>query len=171
MAKEKNDLGALAGRVASRVTWPGKPAPVVVVEPLTAEQQKRFAAGQEIYKNLCVACHQADGRGLEKIAPSLVTSKYVLGDAGIAARIVIAGKEGAVGLMPPLGATLSDEQIASVLTYIRREWGHTASAVAPADVKEIRGMTASRERPWSEDELSRMVAGRGGRGGRGRGGM
>jgi mono/diheme cytochrome c family protein len=100
-----------------------------------------------------------------------VTSKYVLGDAGIAARIVIAGKEGAVGLMPPLGATLSDEQIASVLTYIRREWGHTASAVAPADVKEIRGMTASRERPWSEDELSRMVAGRGGRGGRGRGGM
>jgi hypothetical protein len=32
-------------------------------------------------------------------------------------------------------------------------------------------MTASRERPWSEDELSRMVAGRGGRGGRGRGGM
>jgi mono/diheme cytochrome c family protein len=169
MAKEKNDLGALAGRVASRVTWPGKPAPVVVAEPLTVEQQKRFAAGQEIYKNLCLACHQADGRGLERIAPSLVTSKYVLGDPGISARIVIAGKEGAVGLMPPLGATLSDEQIASVLTYIRREWGHTASAVAPADVKEIRGMTASRERPWSEDELSRMVAGRGGRGGRGRG--
>ena len=27
--------------------------------------------------------------------------------------------------MPPLGASLSDDQIAAALTYIRREWGHT----------------------------------------------
>ena len=69
--------------------------------------------------------------------------------------------------MPPLGASLSDDQIAAVLTYIRREWGHTASPVAPADVKEIRGLTASRKRPWTEEEVSRLVGGRGGRGGRG----
>jgi hypothetical protein len=56
-----------------------------------------------------------------------------------------------------------------VLTYLRREWGHTASAVAPPDVKEIRGMTSSRNRPWSEDELSRLAGGRGGRGARGGG--
>ena len=46
--------------------------------------------------------------------------------------------------MPPLGGALNDEQIASVLTYIRREWGHTASPVAPDDVVEIRGLTKSR---------------------------
>jgi mono/diheme cytochrome c family protein len=161
------EVAALAAKVASRVSWPGKPAPVVEVVPLSAEQQQRFTAGQEIYKNLCIACHQADGRGLDKIAPTLVNSKYVLSDPAVSMRIVLAGKEGSVGLMPPLGATLTDEQIASVLTYIRREWGHTASAVAPADVKEIRGMTASRSRPWSEEELSRLVGGRGGRGGRG----
>jgi mono/diheme cytochrome c family protein len=122
-----------------------------------------------VYKNLCVACHQPNRQDREKIAPSLVSSRYVVSaDAGIPTRIVLAGKEGAVGLMPPLGASLTDEQIASVLTYIRREWGHTASAVAPADVKEVRGMTASRTRPWTEEEISRMT-GRGG-GGRGRGG-
>ena len=33
------------------------------------------------------------------------------------------GKEGPIGLMPPIGVVLSDEQIAAVLTYIRREWG------------------------------------------------
>ncbi|HXW08773.1 MAG TPA: c-type cytochrome [Vicinamibacterales bacterium] len=159
------ELAAVAKRVAGRLTWPGKPAPAVVVVPLTPEQQKRYSAGQEIYRNLCIACHQADGRGLEKIAPTLINSRYVVGDPGVGARIVIGGKEGAVGLMPPLGATLSDEQIASVLTYIRREWGHTASAVAPADVKEVRGMTSSRRRPWTEEELSRLVGGRGGRGG------
>ena len=163
----KLGIAPVAGRLLARLTWPGKPAPVVDVVPLTPEQQKRFAQGRELYTNLCVACHQPDGQGREKIAPSLVNSRYVTADAAVAARIVLSGKEGAVGLMPPLGASLSDEQIASVLTYIRREWGHTASAVSPADVKEVRGMTASRTRPWTEDEISRLVGGRGGRGGRG----
>ena len=27
--------------------------------------------------------------------------------------------------MPPVGSVLSDDQIAGVLTYIRREWGQT----------------------------------------------
>jgi putative membrane-bound dehydrogenase-like protein len=163
----KNGMTPVARRVLARLTWPGKPTPVVEVTPLTAAEQKRFEQGREIYTNLCVACHQPDGQGREKIAPSLVNSRYVQADPGVATRIVLAGKEGPVGLMPPLGASLSDEQIASVLTYIRREWGHTASAVAPADVKEIRGLTASRNRPWTEDEIGRLVGGRGGRGGRG----
>jgi mono/diheme cytochrome c family protein len=160
-------LTAVAKRVLARLTWPGKPTPVVDVVPLTPEQQKRFAQGQEIYNNLCIACHQPDGQGREKIAPPLVNSRYVVADPGVSTRIVLSGKEGPVGLMPPLGGSLSDEQIAAVLTYIRREWGHTASAVEPADVKEVRGMTASRNRPWTEDEVSRLVGGRGGRGGRG----
>ena len=102
-------------------------APVVAAPPLTADEQKRFVAGSELYKGLCVACHQADGEGREKLAPSLVGSRFVVGpDPGLAARILLAGKEGAIGLMPPLGGTLTDEQIAAVLTYIRREWGHTA---------------------------------------------
>jgi mono/diheme cytochrome c family protein/glucose/arabinose dehydrogenase len=167
LAAGSGELAAVARRVAARVTWPGKPAPVVDVAPLTPEQQKQFAQGQEIYNNLCVACHQPDGQGREKIAPSLVNSRYLVGDPSIAARIVLAGKEGQVGLMPPLGASLSDDQIAAVLTYLRREWGHTASPVAPADVKEIRAMTASRSRPWTEEEISRLIGGRGGRGGRG----
>jgi putative membrane-bound dehydrogenase-like protein len=168
--KYTDGTAAAAARVAARMTWPGKPAPPAApVAPLTPEQQKRFAQGQEIYNNLCVACHQPDGQGREKIAPSLVNSRYVIGaDAGVSTRIILSGKEGSVGLMPPLGASLTDEQIAGVLTYIRREWGHTASAVAPDDVKEIRGMTASRTRPWTEDEISRLT-GRGG--GRGRAGQ
>ena len=68
------------------------------------------------------------------------------------ARIVLAGKEGEIGLMPPLAA-LRDDEIASVLTYARRAWGHTASPVAPDAVKEIRGLTKLRRRPWTADEL------------------
>jgi len=164
----RNGLTPFAQQALARLTWPGKPAPVVeAAPPLTGEQQKRFAQGQEVYSNLCVACHQPDGRGREKIAPTLVGSRYVVGDSGVSTRIVLSGKEGPTGLMPPLGASLSDDQIAAVLTYIRREWGHTASAVAPSDVKEVRGMTSSRTRPWTEDEIAKLAAGRGGRGGRG----
>jgi mono/diheme cytochrome c family protein len=132
------------------------------VAALTPEQQQRFDAGSELYKNICMGCHQPDGRGREKLAPSLVESRYVNGaDATAPIRILLAGKEGPIGLMPPLGATLNDEQIASVLTYIRREWGHTASAIAPDDVREIRGLTRTRTRPWTDAELQ---SGRGGRG-------
>jgi hypothetical protein len=105
---------------------------------------------------------------MDKLAPTLVESRYVTGfDPGASARILLAGKEGAIGLMPPLGGSLTDEQIAAVLTYIRREWGHTASPVSPDDVHEIRGLTKTRTRPWTDAELQQ--GGRGGRGGPGRG--
>jgi mono/diheme cytochrome c family protein/glucose/arabinose dehydrogenase len=159
------ETGTIAERVLARLGWPGKPAaPVVAAPPLTADEQKRFAEGSALYKSVCVGCHQEDGTGRDKLAPSLVGSRFVTGpDPGIAARILLAGKEGAIGLMPPLGGTLSDEQIAAVLTYIRREWGHTASPVAADDVTETRGMTRMRTRPWTDAELQS------GRGGRGRG--
>jgi mono/diheme cytochrome c family protein len=135
------------------------------VPPLTADEQKRFAAGREIYSNVCAGCHQADGRGKEKMAPSLIGSRYVVGNAAVTARILLAGKEGAGGMMPPFAASLTDEQIAAVITYLRREWGHTASPVERADVREVRGLTASHKGPWSDEELSRYTGGlRGARG-------
>jgi mono/diheme cytochrome c family protein/glucose/arabinose dehydrogenase len=161
LASIDTQMGRLGESIANRITWPGKPAPVVTVAPLTPAERQRFDAGAELYKNLCIACHQADGRGREKLAPPLVGSRFVVAqDPGNAARIVLGGMEGPIGLMPPLAATLSDEHIAGVLTYIRREWGHTASAVSPEDVAEIRGLTRTRTRPWTAAELPQ---GRGGR--------
>ena len=169
LAAGAGDLATLATRVVAKLEWPGKPVPVAVAAvPLTPEQQQRFDVGADLYKSICIGCHQADGRGKDKIAPSLVDSRYVTGfDAGVPTRILLAGKEGAIGLMPPLGGALSDDQIASVLTYVRREWGHTASPVAPDDVREIRGLTKTRTRPWTDPELQGI---RGGRGWPGRGG-
>jgi mono/diheme cytochrome c family protein/glucose/arabinose dehydrogenase len=166
LASIDGETGALAKRVLARIDWPGKPAPRIELPALTPVEEKRFAAGGEVYKNICVGCHQPDGRGKEKMAPPLVESRYATGDPGAAARILLAGKEGPTGLMPPLGGALNDEQIASVLTYIRREWGNTGSPVSPEDVTEIRGLTKTRTRPWTDAELTAA-----GRGGRGRGGF
>jgi mono/diheme cytochrome c family protein len=56
--------------------------------------------------------------------------------------------------MPAHGGTLSDDEIAAALTYIRRAWGQTAPPVDPADVRQIRGATAGRNRPWTPEELA-----------------
>jgi mono/diheme cytochrome c family protein len=161
LAAGPGETGAVARRVVARLDWPGKPAPVRDVPPLSEVEQQRFAAGAEVYKNICIGCHQEDGRGKEKMAPTLVDSRYATGDPGAATRILLAGKEGPVGLMPPLGGALKDEQIAAVLTYIRRAWGNIGSPVAAEEVTEIRGLTKNRTRPWSDAELTPAGRGRG----------
>lgn len=158
---------ALSPRVASvlaRLTWPGKPGEAAPIPPLTADEQARYDTGSEVYKNICQACHQPDGRGQDKLAPSLIGSALALAPAEIPARILLNGKEGAIGLMPPIGSAISDEQIAGVLTYIRREWGQAGTPVDPATVKTVRALTAGRTRPWTDDELMALAGpGRGGK--------
>jgi mono/diheme cytochrome c family protein/glucose/arabinose dehydrogenase len=159
-ARDTGDLGKRAASVLARVEWPGKPGAAAEVAPLTPAEQQRFNAGREVYQNLCVACHQPDGRGREKLAPTLLGAEFALGSPEIPIRILINGKEGPVGLMPPLGSGLSDEQIAAVLTYVRREWSQTGSPVDPATVKEVRPLTAGRTRPWTADELAKIATDR-----------
>jgi mono/diheme cytochrome c family protein len=131
---------------------------------LTAEEQQRFDAGREVYRNVCQACHQVDGRGQDKLAASLIGSPLTIGAAEIPARILLHGKEGPIGLMPPVGQVFTDQQIAAVLTYIRREWGQTGTPVDEATVASVRAATADRTRPWTNDELTALATG--GRGGR-----
>jgi mono/diheme cytochrome c family protein len=60
--------------------------------------------------------------------------------------------------MTPFGASMTDDQIASVLTYIRQssDWGNNASEVTPEMVKTVREKTASRTTPWTADELLKI---------------
>ena len=153
LAATTDDLGPRAARVLARVSWPGKPGEPAPVAPLTSAEQQRFDAGREVYKNVCQGCHQPDGRGQDKIAPSLIGSSFAFAPADIPARILLHGKEGSIGLMPPIGSTLNDDQIAAVLTYVRREWGQTGTPVDPETVKTVRAATSGRARPWTETEL------------------
>ena len=59
--------------------------------------------------------------------------------------------------MPPTGSNLSDDGIASVLTYVRHEWGHAAEPVDPGAVKAVRAQSAGRTRPWTVVELTRIL--------------
>jgi mono/diheme cytochrome c family protein/glucose/arabinose dehydrogenase len=151
-------------RLNEIIVWPGKPgvAAVAAVKPLTTEQQARFDAGKTLFTAVCAACHQVTGRGLDGLAPPLLDSEWVLGTPERSVRIVLHGVRGPInvlgrihtGDMPAFGAALDDLQIASVLTYLRREWGHTATPVEPAQVKAIRAATAGHTDAWSPEELN-----------------
>lgn len=55
--------------------------------------------------------------------------------------------------MPAFAEVLKDEQIADLLTYIRHEWSHSAPAVKPETVQQVREATTDREYSWTEAEL------------------
>ncbi|MCB1276554.1 c-type cytochrome [Prosthecobacter sp.] len=151
--------------VAARLAWPGKPGapPPPVIKPLTEAQTALFEKGKTIYHTLCTACHQPHGFGLDGLAPPLVDSEWVLGKPEIAARIVLNGLAGPLKVsgrsfnlaMPPL-PQLTDEDVAGVLTYIRREWEHTASAVEVKDVTAIREASKDHPAMWTETELKNL---------------
>lgn len=147
LARRANDLLQFIDGPAAQAAGPK-------VIPLTAAEQARFEQGKISYL-LCAGCHQADGRGMNGLAPSLVGSPWAIGPAEIAAAIVLKGKEGEQLAMPALG-TLDDDSIAAALTFIRRSFGHTASAVSPVEVAAARKKYDSRAAAWSEDDLKRI---------------
>lgn len=143
--------------------WPGKPGftPPPPVPELNAQEKDLFAKGKQLYTTLCAGCHQTSGFGAEGIAPPLVDSEWVLGGPDRVVRILQHGVSGPIRVnnrlfsmeMPPLGAALDDESIAAVLTYLRRDWGHTSSAVNASQVNAIRSRISNRTVPWTEAEL------------------
>ena len=125
---------------SAKLDWPGKPAPVVEVVPLTPPRAEAIRCRRRAVQGHLRRLPPAGRRGQGKARRQPGRFGLREGpDPTTPIRILLGGKEGPIGLMPPLGGALNDEQIASVLTYIRREWGHTAPPVAPDDVVESPG--------------------------------
>ena len=151
-----DELADRAAKVLARIGWPGKAGTAPAAAALTPVEQKRFAAGQEIYKNLCEGCHGAEGREQPGAAPNIAGAPAVIGEPAVPIRVLLHGKEGTVGLMPAHGDLLNDEEIAAVLTYIRRSWGQAAASVDPSAVQQIRKATEGRTRAWTPEELAQQ---------------
>ena len=95
------------------------------------------ARGEKIYTANCLACHQANGKGLPPAFPPLDASKVATGPKLAHISTVLNGvtKDGKPTAMVAWKGTLSDVDIASVVTYERNSWGnHTGEAIQPAEV-------------------------------------
>ncbi|MCP5411350.1 MAG: c-type cytochrome [Alphaproteobacteria bacterium] len=153
----KGDLASSAKNVLKDLTWPGKPKPVEPENTRTPEQEKLYEHGKQVYAANCAGCHQDNGQGAPNVAAALAGSTFVNARPDVAMRILMNGKDGKIGDMPPLGQSLSDEDVAAVLTYVRGTWGNTASPVPPPYATEMRQMYSYRKKPWSNAELQSVV--------------
>jgi mono/diheme cytochrome c family protein len=129
--------------------------------------QKDFFTGMKVYNRpTCNVCHGANGQGTS-VNPPLAGSEWVLeSDPSRIIRIVLDGLTGPIqvkgqafgtGQMLPLRDSLNDEEIAQVLTYVRKEWGNKASAVKTEQVAAVREATkAHAGKNWTAEELMQV---------------
>jgi len=134
----------------------------------TAAQRELINRGELKYAQICAACHQAHGRGLEGIAPPLAESEWVTGSEEVLTRIALNGIYGPIMVngvewnlaMPGfVNGGFSDEDFAGILSYVRQAWGNNAAPVEPSTVAAIRAATADRMMPWRAEELLENHAG------------
>lgn len=110
--------------------------------PAGDNKTARMAAGEIVYKQNCMACHQADGSGIPRAFPPLAKSDYLMEDRKRAIKVIKDGLEGPItvnGLeynsaMPGMGLSVDD--IASVATYIMNSWGNNADMVTAEEVEK-----------------------------------
>jgi mono/diheme cytochrome c family protein len=101
--------------------------------------------GKTVYQNTCLPCHQANGSGVPGMNPPLKNTKYVVGDKKKLINIVLNGLDEEIevngetysNVMPPFNS-LTDQEIADVLTYVRNSFGNKAGAVKEEEVKKLR---------------------------------
>jgi glucose/arabinose dehydrogenase/mono/diheme cytochrome c family protein len=145
---------------------------------LPVEDRKLILAGSAIFSSLCVTCHGPGGKGLpvagssDLAAPPLAGSvKRLSGDKNNLIKIILHGLTGPIdgktypSIMPSLGTANSDEWVASVVDYIRYEFGKvsgwrrrddkTTPFVAPEEVKLLREKNIARNKPWTWEELEK----------------
>jgi len=118
--------------------------------------------GKLVYEQVCALCHGVDGAGKPAQAPTFIGSEWVITDnvgqlvriplQGLAGPILVDGVEWNLA-MPAMGAALTDDDLAGVLSYMRAAWGNQAAPVTPAQVKEVRDSSKGRTQPWTATEL------------------
>lgn len=112
--------------------------------------------GKQLYGAKCAACHQGSGLGVAGVFPPVAASEWVIGDEKILTNILLHGVNGEMivkgntykGAMPAW-KSLSDDELAAVLTYIRSDWGNAAPPIKAETIKSQRELTKARTEPYA----------------------
>ena len=102
--------------------------------------------GRTVYETRCASCHGTDGRGMPPDYPPLAGDQSIQMESAVnPIRMVLNGgfPPGTAGNpmpygMPPFAQSLSDDEVAAVVTYIRGAWGNQGSAVSSRQADELR---------------------------------
>ena len=105
---------------------------------------ERLEQGKRLFGMVCAACHQSNGQGVPNKFPPLAGSDFLNFDKKRAIKVLIHGRQGEIVVngakynnsMPLF--PLSDEDIASALTFVYSSFGNSGKDVTAAEVKAAR---------------------------------
>lgn len=132
---------------------------------------KEFPKGAVLFKSTCQTCHGADGGGIKSLAPPLNNSEWVTGDKNKLIPIILFGLSGPIkvngivykapdynGEMPGVGynTDLPDEDIAQVMSFIRKSWNNNAPAITANEVTAVRRKFKGRQKALNVEELNKI---------------
>jgi mono/diheme cytochrome c family protein len=132
------------------------------------EEEMQKAKGLLVYSRICSPCHQNDGGGsTAQNAPPLAGSEWVLAKDpsrlirivlhGLSGPIEVKGKPWGAGTMPPWKDTLNDEEIASVLAFVRNSWGNKAPTAKLDEIDKARKDTATQSGAMTAPDLLKVT--------------
>ena len=129
-----------------RIIYTGETSPVAGGKSVLAPEQTTPPIGADtpggkIYRQVCAACHMPNGSGVPNMQPALAGSAVVAGDSTRLIEVLLRGPAAALppdrakfsNVMPPF-AFLSDDDLASVINYLRNNFAPAAGQVIPAQV-------------------------------------
>lgn len=124
------------------------PAPAAPAERATPIPPRVAERGARLYADHCASCHGAQGQGVAGAYPPLAGNRAVtMPVTANLVQVVIHGgfapsTEGhprPFG-MPPFALTLSDAEVAAVLSFVRGSWGNPGGLVTELDVAQQRSL-------------------------------
>jgi len=132
------------------------------------KERELYNKGKSIFDSYCATCHGVKGLGTPTgtggalIAPSFSGSPRIQGHPEYAVKTLLHGLTGAIedkeyeGVMIAMDEN-DDQYLASVISYIRNDFGNQGSFVIPEYVAQIRQETSSRTSNYSYDELIQEI--------------
>ncbi|WP_321929237.1 c-type cytochrome [Paraburkholderia guartelaensis] len=113
---------------------------------VTEEAQRLVPLGRKIYESQCAVCHATEGQGKPPHFPPLADNQSIQMNSAVnPIRMVLNGgyapgtrKNPMPYGMPPFAQSLSDEEVAAVVTYIRTAWGNHGTPVSEHEVNALR---------------------------------
>ena len=92
--------------------------------------------GEKVYAQNCAACHQANGKGAGPIKALDAAAVVLDADKSKQILVLLNGQNNAT---MPAWKSLSDTDIAAVISYTKNNWSNkTGQVVQPADVLALR---------------------------------
>ena len=117
--------------------------------------------GRKRFETYCAGCHLNEGPWMRGEAPPLEGSTWVAGPETRIIKIVLHGLRGPIEVrsstynqeMPGFAPILTDADIASLLSYVRRRFGGATTPTSEGAVSSIRAANRARTDYWTVGEL------------------